>query len=91
MKKLMVIVYVLLCAVAFILSTGEGYFGIGSGFSMLLTLPWSFLALFFFSWVLVHDGARSILVFLVPLAVLNAVLLYKLTTRKAPPPNDGPA
>ena len=33
-----------------------------------------------FAWTLIHDGARSLLVFLVPFAVLNCFLLYKLTT-----------
>jgi len=36
-----------------------------------------------FAWTLAHDGARSLLVFLVPFAVLNCFLLYKLTTRQA--------
>ena len=80
LNKLVVILYIAICLVSFLISAGEGYWGTGSTLSLLLTLPWS-LSMIFFAWTLAHDGARSLLVFLVPFAVLNCFLLYKLTTR----------
>jgi len=80
LNKLVVILYLAICVVSFFISAGEGYLGTGSTLSLLLTLPWS-LSMIFFAWALIHDGARSLLVFLVPFAAVNGVLLYKLTTR----------
>ena len=92
LNKLLVVLYIAICAVAFFLSAGEGFWGKGSTLSLLLTLPWS-LSMIFFAWVLIHDGIRSLLVFLAPFAALNALLIYKLTTRwfERPPDPDKPA
>jgi hypothetical protein len=35
----------------------------------------------FFMWALVHDGARSLLIFLILFAVLNFFLLNKISAR----------
>jgi hypothetical protein len=78
LSHILVIVYLVLCIASFLMSAGEGYWGRGSTLSLLLTLPWS-LAMIFFAWTLIHDGARSLIVFLVPFAVLNSLLLYKST------------
>jgi hypothetical protein len=32
----------------------------------------------FFAWALIHDGARSLLIFLIPFAILNLFLLFKM-------------
>lgn len=32
----------------------------------------------FFVWALIHDGARSLMVFLIPFALLNTFLLFKM-------------
>ena len=80
LSHILVILYLMACVASFFMSASEGYWGRGSTFSLLLTLPWS-VAMMFFAWTLIHDGARSLIVFLVPFAVLNSFLLFKLTTR----------
>ena len=79
LSHIVVIVYLVLCVASFLMSAGEGYWGTGSTLSLLLTLPWS-LAMMFFAWMLIHDGARSLIVFLVLFAVLNSFVLYKWTS-----------
>jgi hypothetical protein len=73
---LLAMIYLALAGVSFVISEGEGYLGIGSALSLLLTLPWS-LTMIVFTWALIHDGARSLLLFLIPFALLNCFLLYK--------------
>jgi hypothetical protein len=73
-----VLIYAALAIVAFIKCMGEGYWGIGTSASLLLTLPWS-TSMTFFLWALIHDGARALLIFLVPFAALNGFILYKIT------------
>ena len=84
LNKIVVILYLIPCVVSFLMSASEGYWGGGSSLSLLLTLPWS-LSMIFFAWALIHDGTRSLMIFLVPFAVLNSFLLYKLTTRWTKP------
>jgi hypothetical protein len=79
-SKLVVIVYAILSAVSFVKSIGEGALGIGSAFSLLLTLPGSFIVWIFFVWTIIHDGTESVLPFLIPCALLNCILLYKIVT-----------
>jgi hypothetical protein len=52
--------------------------GIGSILTLMLTLPWS-LTMFLFMWTLIHNGASSLLIFLIPFAALNAFLIYRVT------------
>jgi hypothetical protein len=79
-SKLVVIVYAILSAGSFVKSIGEGSLGIGSAFSLLLTLPGSFVVWIFFVWTIIHDGTESVLLFLIPCALLNCILLYKAVT-----------
>jgi hypothetical protein len=76
-NKLLAIIYLAVASVSFLISAGEGYWGNGSTLSLLLTLPWS-LTMVVFAWALIHDGARSLLIFLIPFALLNCFLLYKM-------------
>jgi hypothetical protein len=76
-RHLLPIFYLLAVILAFIKCTSEGYWGTGTSASLLLTLPWSF-SMMFFAWALIHDGARSLLIFLIPFAGLNLVLLFKM-------------
>ena len=76
LHKLPAFTYLVFAIVSFIKCTGEGYWGSGTDLSLLLTLPWS-LAMIVFAWTIAHDGARSLLIFLIPFAGLNFFLLYK--------------
>jgi hypothetical protein len=64
----------------------EEHWGWSTSLILLLTLPWSIAAFVLFGWTLIHDGARSLLVLLVPFAAINAFLLAQLpswlTTRR---------
>ncbi len=74
------IIYLAVCVAVFYLTAGEGRLGWSSGLSLLLTLPWSVLTLVF-AWVLIHDGARVLLWFLVPFSWLNAYLIHLLARK----------
>jgi len=76
-SKLLAIIYLVVASISFLISAGEGYWGIGSTLSLLLTLPWS-LTMVVFVWALIHDGARSLLICLIPFALLNCYLLCKM-------------
>jgi hypothetical protein len=69
-------IYLAIVSLSFIVCAGEGRWGIGTSLSLLLTLPWS-VAMVIFTWVIAHDGARSLLIFLIPSAGLNFFFLYK--------------
>ena len=77
LSKLPFIVYSVLVVISFAVCLGESDWGMGTSMSLLLTLPWS-LTMVFFTWTLAHDGARSLMIFLVPFAGLNLFLLYKV-------------
>jgi hypothetical protein len=79
LSKLPAYIYLALVIIAFIVCMGEGSWG-GASLSLLLTLPWS-VTMGFFMWALVHDGARSLLIFLILFAVLNFFLLNKVSAR----------
>jgi hypothetical protein len=76
-SKLPSILYSALVVIAFAVCLNEGSWGIGTSMSLLLTLPWS-LTMVFFTWTLAHNGASSLMIFLVPFAGLNLFLLYKM-------------
>ena len=76
-NKLPAFIYLGLAIVSFIRCTSEGYWGIGTSLSLLLTLPWS-LSMVIFMWAIAHDGARSLLIFLIPFAGLNFFFIYKI-------------
>jgi hypothetical protein len=80
LSKLPAFIYLALVIISFIVCMGEGRWGTGTSLSLLLTLPWS-VTMIFFMWALVHDGASSLLVFLVLFAGLNFYLLYKIPAR----------
>ena len=80
-SNLPVIIYIAAAGLSIIISLGEGRFGVGSMLILLLTFPWS-ASMIIFAWVLIHDGARALLIFLIPLASLNAFLIYRLTNRR---------
>ena len=67
--------YVAMVVLSFIKCGSEGYWGVGTSFSLLFTLPWSLLMVVFM-WAIAHDGARSLLVFLVPFAAINTILIF---------------
>ena len=77
LSKLPAFIYLALVIVSFIVCVGEGYWGIGTSLSLLLTLPWS-VTMVIFMWAIAHDGARSLLIFLIPFAGLNFFFLYKI-------------
>jgi hypothetical protein len=77
LSKLPAFIYLALVSISFIVCMGEGRWGIGTSFSLLLTLPWS-MTMVIFMWAIAHDGARSLLIFLIPFAGLNFFLLYKI-------------
>jgi hypothetical protein len=77
LSKLPAFIYLAVVSVSFIICMGEGRWGTGTSLSLLLTLPWS-VSMVIFMWVIAHDGARSLLIFLVPFAGLNFFLLYKI-------------
>ena len=76
-NKLPAFIYLGLAILSFMKCAVEGYWGIGSSLSLLLTLPWS-LSMVIFMWAIAHDGARSLLIFLVPFAGLNFFFMYKM-------------
>jgi len=76
-NKLPSFTYLALVIVSFIICIGEGMWGAGTTLSLLLTLPWS-VSMVIFMWVIAHDGARSLMIFLVPFAALNFFLLYRM-------------
>ena len=71
-------IYLIAVAYAFIRCTYEGYWGGATNLSLLLTLPWS-LSMSIYAWGITHDGARSLMIFLVPFAALNFFILLKMT------------
>jgi len=75
--KLPAFIYLGLVILRFVKCTGEGYWGIGTSLSLLLTLPWS-LSMVIFMWAIAHDGTRSLLIFLIPFAGLNFFFLCKI-------------
>ncbi|MGE0132068.1 MAG: hypothetical protein AB7U82_28635 [Blastocatellales bacterium] len=75
-NKLPAFIYLVLVIVSFIFCIGEGMWGIGTTLSLLLTLPWS-VSMVIFMWTIAHDGARSLMIFLIPFAALNFFLLYR--------------
>ena len=87
-NKIPAFTYLALVITAFIKCMGEGYWGNGTSLSLLLTLPWSF-SMVIFMWAIAHDGARSLLIFLVPFAGLNFFLLYNLPKWLKKPSRDG--
>lgn len=90
-NKLIVIIYLVVTGFSMFICISEGYLGIGSLLTMIFTLPWS-VSMIFFAWALIHDGARSLLVFLIPFAGLNAFIIYRVTNmRRARGRKDGDA
>ena len=85
-NKILAFAYLALAAFSLLMCSFEKHLGGGSALSLIVTLPWS-LSMLIFGWVLIHDGARSLLVFLVPFAALNFFLLFKgpgwLKTRRS--------
>ena len=77
LSKLPAFIYLALALISFVVCTGEGRWGIGTSLSLLLTLPWS-VTMVIFMWAIAHDGARSLLIFLIPFAGLNFFLLYEI-------------
>jgi hypothetical protein len=77
-RHLPAFIYLALSVVAFIFCAREGgHLGLASEFSLALTFPWS-LSMILFSWGIIHDGARSVLIFLVPFALVNFFIMLKL-------------
>lgn len=74
--KIPAFVYLILVILAFITCTSEGYWGNATSLSLILTLPWS-ISMTVFMWTIAHDGASSLLVFLIPFAALNFFLIYR--------------
>lgn len=81
MKKLPPLLYLVIVSVFMFIGAREGYLGLGSMLTLLLTLPWS-LIMAFFMWGLVHGGISSLSIFLIPFALLNGYLIYRLTNRR---------
>jgi hypothetical protein len=80
-NKVLLLTYLAAVGATIIITIEEEYLGIGSILTLMLTLPWS-LTMLLFMWTLIHNGASSLLIFLVPFAVLNAFLIYRLTNQE---------
>jgi hypothetical protein len=76
-RHLPAFIYLVLVSFAITTCATEAELGLGTLMTFLLTLPWS-MSMVIFAWTFMHDGARSLLVFLVPFAGLNFFLLFKL-------------
>jgi hypothetical protein len=77
LRKLPAFIYLGSVTIPLIVCMGEGYWGMGSSLSLLLALPWS-VSMFVFLWTIAHDGARSLLLFLILFSGLNFFLLFKI-------------
>jgi len=75
-NKLPCFIYLALVIVSFIICIGEKTWGTGITLSLILTLPWS--AMVIFIWSVAPEGARSPMIFLIPLPALNFFLLYRM-------------
>jgi hypothetical protein len=70
-------IYLIVVAYAFIRCTYDGFWGDATTLSLLLTLPWS-LSMSIYAWGLIHGGAGSLMIFLIPFAALNFFILLKM-------------
>lgn len=77
LDKIPALIYLIVVLYAFIKSTYEGYWGDSTTLGLLMTLPWS-LSMSIYAWGIAHDGARSLMIFLIPFAALNFFILLKM-------------